>query len=156
MNLCGQVAVCSQLKTHIWSELLLSTLRKIAVKFSQHIAQKYQHRFSISITPDYVRESNWNIITFLLVMVVCIHNWASISVIFVCRSHSRAVDCGLWLSSFAFCSLLHISTGHVSQCEATQRELSTFFLLFRVQNESRASDGCAKLFNENNDHVIKV
>jgi hypothetical protein len=54
----------------------------------------------------------------------------------------------LWLLSFpslAFCSLLHISTGHVYS--TSHRKLSTGV---------KGNDGCAKLFNENNDHVIKV
>lgn len=55
----------------------------------------------------------------------------------------------------SFCSLLHISTGHVSF------ELRTVKRASKKGDETEscqrwANDGCAELVNGNNDHVIKV
>lgn len=114
--LCGQVAMFSELNTHNLERCAAASTLKLNFQFSPKIAKTYCTKISTSFFHfDYrrLRTMNiWNIITFLLVMVVWLHNWK----VFWSLHHTE-----LWLLSFpslAFCSLLHISTGHVhSMCD---------------------------------------
>lgn len=99
-SLCASGNAHSSECTHIWSDVLFSTLkilRKILIadctKVSTSLFHFYYTRLRLT--------ENWNIITFLLVMVVWIHNFSNL---FVRPSTERTVDYDFWFFLFVFCS----------------------------------------------------
>lgn len=130
--------------TNICCEIaFISTLRDFSCFVNFSHSTHCKHHFSISSSSlDYAE--NWNIITFILVMVVWIRKLFFLRSFRFCLNQTEKINCGPMTFEFlvALFSRLHISTGHVYSIWG-KRVVSVF-----ERTGSWENDGCAKLFNE--------